>query len=176
TAPAPTAPAVPPPAPAPTGECDLGKGDICLNAEQLEQLEGGHVRLRGFADIRIGDARIQADQIDFFQSEGPPRQRRIVGSGNVVFMKGDERLAGEKLDMDLETSKGTFEDALGYMSSGVLVEGKKIERLDANTYRIEGGKFTSCMQPNPRWRFSASSAVLEVDEQIKAKNVVFKVK
>jgi LPS-assembly protein len=149
---------------------------MCLLAEKQEQLEGGHFRLLGLADIRTGDVRIQADQIDFYQSDGPPRQRRIVAEGNVVFMKGDERLAGDKLDMDLETHKGTFHDALGYMSSGVLVEGRKIERLDANSYRIEGGRFTSCTQPNPRWRFSASSAVLDVDEQIKAKNVVFKVK
>lgn len=173
--PTPAPPPAPPP-PAATEECDLTKGHICILSETQERLEGGLVRLLGLADIRLGDVRIQADQIDFYQSDGPPPQRRIVAEGNVVFMKGDERLAGDKLDMDLETQKGTFHDALGFMSSGVLVEARKIERLDANSYRIEGGRFTSCTQPNPRWRFSASSAVLDVDERIKAKNVVFKVK
>ena len=44
------------------------------------------------------------------------------------------------------------------VAAGVLVEGKRIERVGPSEYRIEGGRFTSCMQPNPRWSFTASSA------------------
>ncbi len=177
---APEAPSVPAgAAPEPEPDCNPRSGDICLSAEKQEQLEGGHFRARGQVDLRLGSLRIQADNLDLYntpKTEGGAGGRRIKAEGNVVFMEGDERLAGEKLDMDLDTHKGTFEDALGYVSPGVLVEARKIERVDANTYRIEGGKFTSCTQPNPRWSFSASSAVLDVDDKIRAKNVLFKVK
>ena len=58
----------------------------------------------------------------------------------------------------------------------MFLEAKRIERLDARTYRIEGGKFTSCAQPTPRWSFSATSATVKVDDHILAKNVLMKVK
>jgi LPS-assembly protein len=48
--------------------------------------------------------------------------------------------------------------------------------VDNDTYRIEGGTFTSCAQPTPRWSFSASSARLEVEDKIVAHNVIFRVK
>jgi LPS-assembly protein len=48
--------------------------------------------------------------------------------------------------------------------------------VSANTYEVEDAHFTSCTQPNPRWSFSASSATLKVDDHIRGKNVVFRVK
>src|SRR5262249_22200187 len=102
--------------------------------------------------------------------------RRIEASGNVVFLRGEERLAGEKLSMDLDTGRGTFENALGYVQPGVFIEAKRIERVDADTYKIEGGRFTSCSQPTPRWSLSARPAPLEVNAHISAHNVLFKVK
>jgi LPS-assembly protein len=62
------------------------------------------------------------------------------------------------------------------MQPGVFIEATRIERVAADTYRIEGGRFTSCSQPTPRWSFSASSATLQVNDHISAHNVVFKVK
>jgi lipopolysaccharide assembly outer membrane protein LptD (OstA) len=152
-------------------------GEIRIKAET----QGGdpsHYQFRGFVDLVAGDLRIQSELLDLYTTERPDgtKSRRIVAEKNVVFLRGDERLAGDRLDMDLDTGQGTFENAVGYVEPGVFVEGRKIERLDADTYRVEGGKFTSCAQPNPRWAFSASSAKIDVDDKIIAKNVVFKLK
>jgi LPS-assembly protein len=151
---------------------------VCVNAEQLRRQEKNHLSWEGFVDLQFGDGRIQAEQLDLFTEENPDgtTTRRVEAAGNVVFLRGDERLSGEKLVMDLGTGKGTFENAFGYAEPGVFVEAKKIERVDPHTYRIHGGKFTSCAQPNPRWNFSASSATLKVDKRITATNVVFRVK
>ena len=149
-----------------------------MNAEQLRRQEKNHLSWEGFVDLQFGDGRIQAERLDLFTEENPDgtTTRRVEAEGNVVFLRGDERLSGEKLVMDLGTGKGTFENAFGYAEPGVFVEAKKIERVDPHTYRIHGGKFTSCSQPNPRWNFSASSATLKVDKKITATNVVFRVK
>jgi lipopolysaccharide assembly outer membrane protein LptD (OstA) len=165
-------------APPPAGACDPGAGDICLNAERQEQMSKELYRLTGFVDIQFGASRIQADRVDVHTSEKPGggTQRRVVAEGNVVFMSGEERLSGTKLEMDLDGGKGVFENAFGFVSPGVMVEADRIERIDADTYKISGGKFTSCMQPNPRWSFTASSATLDVDKRIRAANVVFRVK
>jgi LPS-assembly protein len=176
--PAPTPAAVAPAPPPPRVGCDPSAGDICLNAEKQEQVDQGHFHAEGFVDLQAGTSRIQADQLDMYESTAADGKvtRRVVAAGNVVFMHGEERLSGDRLEMDLGSSQGTFENAHGFVSSGVLVEAGKIQRVNANTYKVEDARFTSCTQPNPRWSFSASSATLKVDDHIRAHNVVFRVK
>jgi LPS-assembly protein len=176
--PAPTAvPSAPEPVPSPTGDCSP-EASACFSAGQIERFADGHSQFRGFVDVAFGDTRIQTDKLDLYTMTRPDggTARRVVAEGNVVFMRGEERLSGEKLDMQLDTSRGTFENAFGYVSPGVMVEARRIERVGPSVYRVEDGKFTSCMQPNPRWSFSASSATLEIDDKVKARNVVFRVK
>ena len=152
-------------------------GEIHISAESQGR-DKGHYWARGFVDLRSGETRLQADSLDLYEDELPGGgvKRRIVAEGNVVFLQGDERLSGERVTLDADTGQGTFEKATGYVQPGVFVEAETIERLDPKTYRIRGGRFTSCAQPNPRWGFSASSATLHVDDKITMKNVLFRVK
>jgi LPS-assembly protein len=156
----------------------LPEGEVRIKSETLESLGGTHAKYRGFVDVRVADIRIQCERADYYEEAKPDgtKTRRIVAEENVVFLRGEERLAGERLEFDLDTGHGVFEDAIGYVQPGVFVEGRKIERLGEKTYRVEGGRFTSCAQPNPRWDFQSSSAKIEVDDKIVAKNVVFKIK
>jgi len=149
--------------------------DVVLRAEFQEQVDKGHMRARGFVDVRVGDMRLQADRLDYFQTEQADgtESRRIVAEGNVVFMRGDERLSGTRAELDVDSGRGFFENAVGFVEPGVFVEARRIERLDEKTYRAEGGTFTSCSQPNPRWKFQASSATIHVDDKIVASNVLF---
>jgi len=166
------------PPPATPNPDALPPGEMRVKAESQEQVEKGHMRARGFVDVRFGDMRIQADRVDYYETDLPDGKKsaRLVAEENVVFMRGEERLAGERLEIDVDTGKGTFTDAIGFVQPGVFVEGKKIERVGEGTYRVEGGQFTSCAQPNPRWKFATSSARVEVDDKIVAKNVVFRIK
>jgi len=152
-------------------------GELRIRAESYEQVKPGHLEARGFVDLRMGPMRIQADQADVHETELPDGSvsRRIVADGNVVFIRGEERLAGDHMEMD-DTGQGFIENAIGYVEPGVFVEGRRVERVDDETYRVEGGKFTSCAQPNPRWSFTASEARIQVDDKIVAKNALFKVK
>ncbi len=140
--------------------------------------ERGHAWYEGFVDLQSGDLRVQADRMQYDEEDKPDgtKERRFKGQGNVVFLRGEERLAGERLELDLDSDFAVLENASGYMQPGVFVEAKRIERISGDTYRIEGGKFTSCGQPNPRWGFTASSATVDVNDHIAAKNVFFKVK
>jgi LPS-assembly protein len=185
-APTPTPTPMPAPVPVPVPEDEIAAppapeplrpGDIQIRADQQSR-EGGHYKARGFVDLQAGDIRIQSDALDLYESTDQQgvTNRRLEAEGNVVFMRGDERLAGDRLVLDMSTNRGTFENAIGYFEPGVFIEGDRIERLDANTYRIEGARFTSCAQPSPRWSFSASSATLKLHDKIQATNVLFKVK
>jgi LPS-assembly protein len=159
---------------APAEEAD----EIRLKADVQEQLGKGHLRATGFVDLVVGETRVQCDRMDLYQEDRPDgsRGQRLVATGNVVFLKGDERISGESLELDLGTGKGVFKDAVGFVEPGVFVEAKSIERIDDDTYRVEGASFTSCCQPNPRWGFKASSATLHLDDKVVGRNVVFKLK
>ena len=153
-------------------------GDIRIRADVQEEMEKGHYQARGAVDLRSGDIRIEADQLDIYQIDKPDgtSSKKVVALGNVVFIKEDERLAGDRLTMTLDTGAGIFENARGYVEPGMIVEGKTIERIDAGTYRVEGARFTACMQPSPRWTFSATSATVHVADKVVGKNVVLRVK
>ncbi len=152
-------------------------GEVRVRAESYEQRSQGHVEARGLVDLRLADVRVQADKVDVFEDEQPDgsTRQRIVAEGNVVFIRGEERLSGDRLELD-DTGKGKLSNAAGYLEPGVFVKARQIERLDADSYRVLGGTFTSCSQPNPRWNFSASRAKVEVDRRITGTNAVFKVK
>ncbi|MCU0241518.1 MAG: hypothetical protein MUF51_03740, partial [Vicinamibacteria bacterium] len=170
-APAPTATPTPAPSPSPTpnNECSPERGDTCLTAEKQGR-EKGHTWGRGFADLRIGEIRVQTDSIDIFEREKPDGgiKQELIAEGNVVLMRKDERLAGTRMTMDLDTGRGLIDNVVGYMDPGVFVRAKRIERLDPKTFKITRGSFTSCCQPNPRWSFWAPSATLKVGDQVSA--------
>lgn len=173
----------PSPSPAKPGKAELGEkaeaasDEIRIRAER----QGGdplHSWARGFVDLRAGEMRVQSDAADIYEFTRPDgsKGRKAVFAGNVVFMRDQERISGERLTYDLDSGEGVFENASGYVEPGVLVEARSIERKDAEHYRIEGGRFTSCTQPSPRWSFTASSANVHVDDKVVAKNAVFWVK
>jgi LPS-assembly protein len=163
--------------PAASGEPALEPGEIRVRAESYEQVAKGHLEARGFVDMRVAGMRIQADKGDVYEDPQPDGtvKRRLVAEGNVVFIRGEERLSGDRLEMD-DTGHGFIDNFVGYVEPGVFVEGRRAERVDDRTYKVEGGKFTSCAQPNPRWKFTASRATIEVDDKITASNALFEVK
>jgi LPS-assembly protein len=155
----------------------LAPGELRVRAESYEQAAKGRFEARGLVDMCLGTIRVQADKADVFEDAQPDGsvKRRLVAEGNVVFIRGEERLSGDRVEMD-EDGRGFFENAVGYVEPGVFIEGRRVERVDDDTYRVEGGTFTSCAQPNPRWGFTSSSARIDVDDKVVAKNAVFKVK
>jgi LPS-assembly protein len=158
-------------------EPGLPPGELRVRAETQEQLEKGHWAWRGTVDLRLGDMRVQADKADVFEDPQPDGsvKRRLVADGNVVFIRGEERMSADHAEMD-DTGRGVFDNAVGYVEPGVFIEGRQIERVDDKTYRVHAGKFTSCAQPNPRWGIASSSARIEVDDKLVARNALLKVK
>ena len=162
---------------APPAEPLPDPGEVRVRAESYEQVKKGHIEARGFVDLNLAGMRIQADRADIFEEARADGKvgHRIVAEGNVVFIRGEERMSGDRLEMD-DSGRGYLLNAVGYVEPGVWVEGKRVERIDDSTYKVVGGRFSSCSQPNPRWGFQASSAEIQIDDKVKAKNAVFKVK
>jgi lipopolysaccharide assembly outer membrane protein LptD (OstA) len=147
-------------------------GEIHITAESQGR-DKGHYWARGFVDFRQGETRLQADSMDIYEDEQPDGsvKRRIVADGNVVFIQ-----EGEHMTMDAETGEGTFQKAVGFVQPGMFVQADSIERVNPTTYRVFGGHFTSCAQPNPRWAFSASRATVYIDDKVTMWNALFRIK
>lgn len=181
-APSPSASPAPSASPTPTpvavpDEPPLGPDELRIRANRQEGAEG-RLHYEGFVDLRFGQMRIQADRLDMVdekKADGTAAQR-LEANGNVVFMSGPERISGDTLRLDLDSGKGLFTKASGYLQPDVLFEAESIERLDASTYKLKRATFTACTQPNPRWMFRAQSATVEIDRKIKATLVGLRVK
>ena len=141
------APAIPV-APLAAEEPASDPGDLRVKAESYEQVAKGHVEARGTVDLRVSGMRIQADKADVYEDIQPDGsvKRRLVAEGNVVFIRGEERLSGDRVEMD-DSGRGFFENAVGFVEPGVFVEGRRVERVDDDTYRVEGGSSPPARSP-----------------------------
>ena len=173
----PSASPTPTPNPLAADEPPLAPDELRIRSNRQEGAQG-RLHYEGFVDLRFGQLRIQADSLEMIDEPQPDggSAQRIEASGNVVFMSGQERISGETLRLDLETGKGLFTKASGYLQPDVLFEAESIERIDADTYKLKGASFTACTQPNPRWMFKAHSATVDIDQRIKATMVGLRIK
>ena len=153
-------------------------GEVRVRAESYEQVAKGHIEARGLVDLNLAGMRIQADKADIFEvthpdgKQGHARRRR--GQRRVHPRRRASRRARRSRWTD--TGHGFLTNAVGYIEPGVFVEGRRVERVDDKTYRVEGGRFTSCSQPNPRWGFQPTRPRSRSTTRSRPRTSVFKVK
>lgn len=166
---------------------DLPDGLAGSRQFRWEQTAANHLRFSGQVEI-YGDGQIwqiHADDADVYTDES-----LLVATGNVVFAGENARLAADRVEYDYDTGTGTFYGASG---STELVEdvepsmfgtqepemrfwGEIIEKTGPRAYRLTNGGFTSCVQPTPRWEVRTNSAVLDLDEYARMRNMLLLVK
>ncbi len=142
-----------------------------LKAEYQEQVAKGHSRAEGYVDLRYTDVHITADRVEFWDEE-----MRVVAEGNVVFEQGDQKIIATRLEADLNTKTGRFFNAHGRAGTDLYFYGDIIEKESEDTYLVEGGAFTSCAQPIPRWQFTAGKARMKRDHHVALHHPLLKLK
>ncbi|MGH9334955.1 MAG: LPS-assembly protein LptD, partial [Vicinamibacteria bacterium] len=145
--------------------------EATLKANYQEQVEKGHARAEGYVDLRYGDVRVTADRLEFWDEE-----MRVTAEGNVVYEQGDQKIIATRLEADLRTKTGRFFNAHGRAGNDLYFYGDIIEKESEDTYVVEGGAFTSCAQPVPRWMFTAGKARIKRDHHVALHHPFLKVK
>lgn len=145
--------------------------ETTLKAEYQEQVAKGHARAEGYVDLRSGDTHITADRVEFWDEE-----MRVIAEGNVVYEQGDQKIIATRLEADLNTKTGRFFNAHGRTGADLYFYGDIIEKESEDTYVIEGGAFTSCAQPTPRWQFTAGKARIKRDHHVALHHTLLKLK
>ena len=142
---------------------------------------------------------VNGDQVEFF-----PKEKKIIGKGNVsidyegmkltcdtaavntetkdaeaegnvILQSSGAELKGEKIIYNFSTKVGTILKARA-SSVGWYAFGDKIELLSNSTYRVINGYITSCCLAKPHYKISAKTVMIDpVDNKVAAKDVTVKV-
>ncbi len=139
-------------------------------------------RLRGHVQISFEDMRMTADEASYDDDSG-----EIIARGHVIFDDPRSHLAAEEVHYNLNTQKGWFTNATGYVhpqgtpgprvlrtGNPFYIWGKKVDREDEDTYTVEDGSMTTCDCAKRGWLVSARKAHVIVDDKMVAHDAVFR--
>lgn len=146
------------------------RDELQISAESVNQLSEDEFLFEGDVDMISGESRIQADRIYLNN-----KTQKVEAEGSVLLDWGQNRLAGERLEFDIETENGTMTSVLGYIEPEYLFRAEKVEKIAKDKIIIYKAVFTSCTQPTPYWSFKMSRALIHIDHYAYLRNILFKV-
>ncbi len=170
--------------PKPAVNVPLGREEVLIQADHQTWNQDtwtgtGHVVLR------FRNNTLHCDEATYDSTTGI-----VAAKGHVVFDGGihNEHIVGTHGTYDVSRDTGTFYDATG--STGVRVKnkmmfltsstpfffsGKVVDKLGPDQYLVHHGYITSCRLPKPKWRFVASSAMVEVGEDARMHHATLRI-
>jgi len=144
--------------------------ELIVYAEKLEQIDKNTRIATGYVDIIYGNQHLQAEKVIYKIEE-----KMVYAEGNVVFSEPGFKIAGERMEMNLKTKRGTFYNAVIYAEPEARIYAKEVERIGDDEFRIKDATFTICNQPNPYWSMKVKSATVHLNHYVKAKSTTFRV-
>ena len=151
---------------------ERGGGTISGSAAELESFGDSEVTARGAVEIHFRDVIVHAERLSLDRDT-----MTVQAEGDVVFDQGPQRIAGQRLDFDLEQRTGTFWQATAFVHPDYYFSGDIISKTGPNDFAVDNGIFTSCTgDKSPDWSFAMSSAEVEVEGYARVKNARLRVK
>jgi LPS-assembly protein len=127
---------------------------------------------RGRVIVVQGPLRLDADDAILNVATG-----QLSAVGNVRLDNGVREMRGDRMDLNINTSKGViFHGRIFVPDGNFTLNGRVIERLSESEYEVEEGSFTTCSDVKGErvpWRFKADEAELHVDGLLYARNARF---
>lgn len=126
----------------------------------------------GNVKIKKGDTVIEAEEMVYNE-----KMSDVTATGNIVFTDPNVYISANRAELNLEKETGVLYDAeVVYKADNYRIRGKKIEKKGENYYESPDAIFTTCEGPVPAWCFRARDIKAEIGEELKAKNVSFRIK
>jgi len=146
---------------------------IALAADRLEY-DGatGIFHARGAVTLEQGDLSLVSDQL-FWQET----TRDAVAAGQVRLVEPDGELAGSSLHANFTTGLGRVGQGRVFLRErNFHLAGDEIERFGEASYRVNGGRFTTCDGDRPAWQFTAKQVDVNLGGYAVARDVWFEVR
>jgi len=151
---------------------ERGGGAVVGTAASLETTGEAEAVLAGAVEIAYKDLKIAAERLVFHRDE-----MAVEAEGDVVFDQGPNRIAAERVEIDLEMATGTFWNATAYVDPDYHFSGSVVSKTGAADYEVQDGVFTSCGgDPTPDWSFGLSTAKVTIGGYARVKHATMKVK
>lgn len=141
---------------------------------------------------------VNGDQVEYF-----PKEKKIVGSGNISIDYGDVKLSCDRITVYTDTKDAYAEGGVILRTSTGDIKGEKIkynfntkkgeilkirikagewygggeraELIPDGSVKITNGYMTSCDLEEPHYKISSKNVTIYPENKIVAKNVVFKI-
>jgi len=125
----------------------------------------------GNVEVHYRDIKLLADEV-----EVNTETKDVFARGNVVIVLPDEVVSGDTIFYNLDSREGRIEHASGMVQPTIFYRAERIERKSDDTYSFTKASLTSCTQPTPRWKFSASRANFRKDDYVEMWDSIFRIK
>lgn len=146
-------------------------GTVVLLSELQEKISKTRYRASGRVQVTYRDATLTCDELEYDEET-----RTLETIGTAHFIQGSQYLTCSRAEYNFASQTGVFYDADGYTDREFLIQGRTVFKTGPDTYKVDNGFLTSCMEKNPKWSFEASRAGLRVDRTARLHNAVFRIK
>ena len=109
------------------------------------------------------------DSLVVSESEGVPDSIRTIGRPKMA--DGDQVIVGDKMTYDIKSRRGKVIEGVTDYDDG-FYHGKTIKRMDATTYNIRNGIYTTCNAEEPHYGFWSHDMKLIVKDRVIARPIV----
>ena len=111
--------------------------------------------------------RLEADRIRFDIDRS-----LVTAQGSPVLHDGEQQVDGERMIYSVDQAKGTIFNGVTRYDAGICY-GEKIHRVSDKILLLEGGKYTSCDDPNPHYYFKVPRMKIFLDDKTVVRPIVF---
>jgi LPS-assembly protein len=146
-------------------------GTVVLVSDSQERLSKTRYRAQGNVEITFQDSRITAEYAEYDEAT-----RTGFTRGQTRFSQDRQWLTCSRSEFDFSSQTGIFYDASGFTDREFLVRGSTMRKTGRNTYVLEDGIITACLENTPKWSFSTSTANIRVDRTARMHNMIFRIK
>jgi LPS-assembly protein len=146
-------------------------GTVTLLSDSQESIAKTRYRAKGRVQITFQDFMVYGDDAQY-----DTETRDGFITGNVRFIQKQQWLSCSKAEFNFGTHTGVFYDASGFTDRQFLISGRTVRRTGPDTYQVEDGLITACLEDQPKWSFSASRTNLRVDHTARMHSTTFKIK
>jgi LPS-assembly protein len=119
-----------------------------VSGDRLSGQTDGLVLIEGGAELRRHDTVIRADRLEFDQATNDAR-----AAGNVLINRSGNRFEGPELQINVETSRGTFvQPAFSLLKNGGQGDASRIDFLDEDRMAAHDARYSTCPRtPGQKW-------------------------
>jgi LPS-assembly protein len=139
-----------------------GKQECAEGVEIICTLTGG-------VTITYQDVVVKADSITYNRTT-----TAVAADGHVTFTRGEERLEGQKLSLNLTKKNGTINNVSGFVGPGFYFTAGDVTRYEDGRYELRNATVTTCAGPSPGWSFTHGHVWIVPGKSISAGSTVFR--